>query len=139
MNDGWFFRVFRCSFLLVASFDMEVPDHLQEQFVDAGVVGQFGVEGCDEHVALSGCDDSAIDGCKDFNVRAGLLDIGSTNEGHRHFADAFELAFAVETPQLPAVGIASGKDIHYAQMVPVEHNETCASAQDGQTSENRFP
>ncbi len=101
----------------------------KEQFVDAGIVGQFGMEGCDKHVALSGCNGSAFDGCKDFNIRASLLDIRSANEGHGYFADAFELLFAVETPQLPAVGIALGNNVHHAKVVPVQHNETGTSAQ----------
>ena len=35
--------------------------HLQEQFVEAGVFVEFGVEGYAELVALAGGDDSAVD------------------------------------------------------------------------------
>ena len=66
--------------------------------MDAGIVGQFWVKGCDEHVVLSGCDGFAIDGCKDFNAGACFLDIRSADEGHGNLADAAKFFFAVETP-----------------------------------------
>ena len=139
MNDGWFFRVFRCSFLLVASFDMEVPDHLQEQFVDAGVVGQFGMEGCDEHVSLAGCNGFAIDAGKNLDLRTGLLDVGSADESHGHAADARKLGFRVEAPQLTAVGVATSRDVHHTEVVAVEHDEARTGSEHRKSVENGLP
>ena len=104
--------------------------------MDAGVVGKLWVEGGDEHVLLAGGDGFAFDSGKDFDVGASLLNIRSTDESHGYLADALELALCVEAPQLPAVGIPTGEDVHCAEVVPVEHDEAGTGTQDRQAAED---
>ena len=66
----------------------ELRHHGEKELMEASVVGEFGMEGTDEHTALASSYDAAIDLGEDFDTFAYLLDEGGSDEGHGHRAEA---------------------------------------------------
>lgn len=104
--------------------------------MEASIVGEFGMEGADEHVGLACSYDAAVDLSEDFDTFAYLLDEGGTDKGHGHRTEATQLADGIEAAQLTAVGIATGMDTHHVEVFVIEHDEAGTGAQDGQSAEN---
>lgn len=114
----------------------EMRHHGEKELVEASIVGEFGMEGADEHVGLASSYDAAVDLSEDFDTFAYLLDEGGTDKGHGHRTEATQLADGIEAAQLTAVGIATGMDTHHVEVFVIEHDEAGTGAQDGQAVEN---
>ena len=93
--------------------------YLYEVFVYAGVVVEFGMEGCGQLVPLLDGYDVVIDGGdRVASVTEDGLHIRCADEGQGEgISDSVHMACGVETAQLATVGVAAHTDVHRAQMV----------------------
>ncbi len=89
-----------------------VTNQIQEEFVDAGVVAEFGVEGGSEDVALTDEDRVRFTGGQGFYGCAGAGDAGGADEDHLEGA-AREFGVGVEDGgiDLAAVRVALDGDV----------------------------
>ena len=82
--------------------------------MDAGIVGEFGVEGGGHDSSLPDGDRVGAFGGDDFYAFADVLDFGGADEDHFQWCGAQE-AFADGTVDLAAVGVAANADVECAE------------------------
>ena len=112
---------------------MSFSTDANEQLMNSRVISQFGVEGCDELVALSGGDNMTIMDGQDFHVFTHLFYIWGADKGHGNTTYAFYVAFTTEAAELSTVGVAMDGDVHRTKMLLVEHDKSGTGAEDGKT------
>lgn len=89
---------------------------------------EFGMEGGDQLMTLTGSDDVAIDHREHLYPIAHRRDVRSADEGHRDGGTG-ELIGGVEAAELAAVGVAQHGDIHGAEVGGIEHDEAGTGAE----------
>ena len=84
--------------------------------MNAGVVGEFGVEGRGENVALSQTDHTPINLGLDRGVRPDIGDERPTNEHERKVLDVTEIGRGGERTELPTVSVAANRGVEGAEV-----------------------
>lgn len=85
--------------------------------MDAGISIEFRMEGGDELTALLGGNDMAIHLSQDLGLAIHLINIRSTDEGHRDMlTDSRDILLCIETAKLAAIGIAPHVNVHCAEV-----------------------
>ena len=79
--------------------------------MNAGVVGEFGVEGRGENVALSQTDHTPINLGLDRGVRPDIGDERPTDEHERKVLDVTEIGRGDERTELPTVSVAANRGV----------------------------
>ena len=104
-----------------------------------GLVGvKLRVEGGHQHIGLAGGDDTAVYPRQDLDGGRRRLDIGGPNEGHGDGAEAGEIRLGEEAPQLAAVAVAHGGDVHQGEVALGVVGDTLGQEQQaGAGPENR--
>ena len=84
--------------------------------MDAGVFGEFGVEGCRHRSSLPDRDWQIIFafGCNDLDARTNVGNLGGADEDHFERSDS-EFAFADGAIELASVGVAADADVDGAE------------------------
>lgn len=91
--------------------------HRKEMLMHPRVVVQFGMEGCDQLIALPCCHDVPIHFGKHLARARYIIYIGGADEGHRDVCtDLLHWLRGEETAKLAAVGIAAHIDVHRAEV-----------------------
>ena len=87
--------------------------HADKVLMEPRILIEFGMEGGDELVSLTGSNDMSIHHCQHLHLISCLLDIRCADEGHGHLVgNPYKRCHYVETAQLSSVGIAACHDIH---------------------------
>jgi len=108
--------------------------------MDAGVFGQFGMEGCYQDMILTGNDRLAVESRQNLNIIAEPSYLGGTDEDHY---DVFGLSVQIDLPlfgkgiDLPSIGVSGYVDIDKPQRrhpwiagFSGQHNQTRAGTPD---------
>ena len=73
------------------------------------------------------------------NIILNSCDIRGADKGHRNFANTFHLVCCKETTELSAIGVSFYLYIHSAEMLRIEHDETCTSTEYWHPVKNSLP
>src|SRR5688572_109076 len=116
--------------LLCPDIDL-LSDHFQETLVDAGVLGQLGVERRGENTAFADEDRLPAQASEHLHVRARLCQPGRPDEDAAEgLFVPVELDVVLEARDLAAVGVALDLDVHEVEMPAVEENHPRAGAEE---------
>src|SRR5688572_23389911 len=103
--------------------DIDLPDHFQETLVDAGVLGQLGVERRGENTAFADEDRLPAQAAEHLHVRARLCQPGRPDEDAAEGRLVpVELDVVLEARDLAAVGVSLDLDVHEVEVPAVEEN-----------------
>src|SRR5436190_11622882 len=109
-----------------------LPNQLEEQFVDACVVGQFRVERRDENPAVAEQHRLAFELCEHLDAGAALVEPWGANEdAAQGLVGAVEPQVGLEARDLAPVGVAVDDDVGEPEVLPVEHDHPGAGAEHG--------
>lgn len=107
--------------------------HLEQQFVDSGIIIQFWMESCHQLITLPSSHHMAIHLSQYLHILSYLGYIRSPDEGHGYSTQSLEFSLSVKTSQLPSIGISLGQNVHGAQMLCVQHYQTGTCTQNRQS------
>src|SRR5439155_15144115 len=108
-----------------------LSDRVQEDLVDASIVGQLRVERGDEDPALPREHRAPVDLRQHLDLRADLLEPGSADEeGPQRLVAVAEVEVRLEARHLPAEGIAADAEVAEAEVVPIEDDHPGTGAED---------
>src|SRR5215203_4177343 len=108
-----------------------LPDCVEEELVDAGVVGELGVEGSDQEASLPEKHGFAVELGEDLDVAARLVDSrGPDEDAAQRRLVAAELEIGLEAGDLTAVGVARDLGVDQAEVLSVEDDQARAGAED---------
>src|SRR6188508_1564681 len=109
-----------------------LPDCVEEELVDARVVGELGVEGSDQEAALPEEDRLAVELGQDFDVGAGRFDLrGADEHASERLVLSGQMEVGFEAEDLAAVRVAGDLDVDEAKVLAVEDDQAGAGAEDG--------
>src|SRR5437773_9136690 len=108
-----------------------LPYLMQEQLVNARVVGELRMERGDEDPSLSGKHRMAVDLGEHLDVRTGCLDPRGADEDRAHGLVAVaDVDIGLEALHLTAERVPLHPDVHEPEVVPVEDDHAGARAED---------
>src|SRR6478609_5331193 len=108
-----------------------LPDRLEEELVDACVVGELGMEGSDQEAALPEKHRLTVELGQNLDVLAGGDQAGRSDEdASKRPALSGQLEIGLEAVHLRAVRVARDLDVDEAEVVTVEHDQARAGAED---------
>src|SRR5437868_5093049 len=108
-----------------------LPDRVQEQLVDASIVGQLGVEGGDEDPPVAREHRAAVDLGEHLDARADLFEPGGADEdGPQRLVAVPEVEIRLEARDLAPERVAPDAEVAETEVPAVEYDHPRAGAED---------